>query len=621
MATLRRHKLTKVQPPAVPQALELPPLPPGWATIIGGWGDAIAGLGHVQQALRQTHGLQTGILYYGFDPHCAEFLAAQPYVREVIHLVPKGRDEYFNLGQEASVAKGFAWLKKAGLDEIPEGVWAAHLDFTNPAGTTEIYRPSGLHWPAGVREAAKQRLKDVPSDRYVLFPRSEESTSWAGHWPYWQSAIGWLLRETPYTYLLCGREWDKSATLEDHERLIDLRGQCDSMAEIYALADRSEGVITTSGNLAVWAAALNKPAVICNNERMARWTYFERWISGRYARIVKHDQNLPPFQSACEWLFQCVPETEALVEHSPKEFEVRPIQFCVPPGIGDFSWLYSKIKHLRALTGREVLIYSPEETPLRVNDLVPLLPEVKWGGILRDRQGWDTISQCLPSDWPESMGEWGIFVDKPVQNLSANIHLELGRPLAEFMPRLPTDYHYEVRIPARDEDRAEEIIGDAGPLVAVYVSNRDKEQFPDWALWTARQWADFLVQIAKALPGATFAILGADYDRDKSEEVIAMLERRKLPVKAVLAERLGVALAVLRRSQIGFFFPSGMGVLMHVLGRPGAMLLPGFLKGLTESWLDPADVKSGKFRCFPAGKPAEVLAWFEKTGKKHVGKA
>lgn len=605
-----------------PQDLDLPSLPPGWATILGGWGDAIAGLGHVQQALRQTHGIQTGIFYYGFDPHCAEFLAAQPYVREVTHLVPKDRAEYVAVAAQASAAQDFGWLKQLGLGDVPEGVWAAHLDFTNPKGKTEIYRPSGLHWPAGVREAARERLKEVPGPRYLLFPRSEESTSWAGHWPYWVTAIGWLLEHTPHTYLLCGREWDASASLPVHERLVDLRGQCDSMAEVYALADRCEGVITTSGNLAVWAAAMEKPAVICNNERMAEWSYFERWIDGPNARIVKHGQNLPPFQSACEWLFAFTPGPAAeAVVHSPKEFAVLPIQFCVPPGIGDFSWLYSKIRHLREMTGREVLIYSPEETPRRVNDLVPLLPDVKWGGFLRDRHGWDTISQCLPFDWPESMG-LGLFCDKPVQNLSANIWLELGRPLAEFMPKLPTDYHYPLDIPAADEERADDLLGERdGPLVAVYVSNREKERHPDWALWDAKRWTDTCQQVSKLLPGASFAVLGADYDLDKSEQVIDLLRGRSLNVVPVLGERLGVALSVLKRSSLGFFYPSGLGVLAHVLRKPGAMLLPGFLTGLTESWLDPADVKSGKFKCFPAGTPEEVLAWFAQTGRKHVGKA
>jgi hypothetical protein len=619
MAVLRGVKPPQPRPAKPPQDLALPSLPPGWATILGGWGDAIAGLGHVQQALRHTHGLQSGIIYYGFDPNCAEFLAAQPYVREVVHLLPKDRAEYVSIAAQASVAQGFDWLKKIGLDPVPDGIWAAHLDFTNPAGKTDICRPSGLHWPAGVREAARERLKGVPAPRYLLFPRSTESTSWAGHWPYWVSAITWLLEHTPHTYVLCGREWDQSAGLIEHERLLDLRGQCDSMAEIYALADRCEGVITTSGNLAVWAAAMEKPAVICNNERMAEWSYFERWIDGPHARIVKHEQNLVPFQSACEWLFDYTPKGEAVV-HSPKEFELPPIQFCVPPGIGDFSWLYSKIRHLRELTGREVLIYSPEETPRRVNDLVPLLPDVRWGGFLHDRQGWDVTHQALPGDWP---GEgFGLFLDKPVRNLSANLWLELGRPLAEFMPKLPTDYHYPLNIPIEDEERAEDLIGEHdGPLVAVYCSNRDKEQFAEWALWNAKQWADFCQQVSKLLPGASFAVLGASYDRDKSEEVIELLKRRKLNVVPVLGERLGVALSVLKRSAIGFFFPSGLGIMMHVLGRPGAMLLPGFLAGLTDSWLDPKDAKTGKFKCFPAGTPEEVLGWFTKTGRKHVGKA
>src|SRR5437016_5616600 len=129
-------------------------------------------------------------------------------------------------------------------------------------------------------------------------------------------------------------------------------------------------------------------------------------------------------------------------------------QFCVPGGIGDISWVCSKIKHLPAMLGKQVILTSgSKELPAvlhRAHTFIDLLPEVHWGGYLPQRESWDSVSQCLPSEWPDYMG-WGPFHQKRPVNLSANMHLEMGRKLRDWLPMLPTDYHYDLKFTPEHE--------------------------------------------------------------------------------------------------------------------------------------------------------------------------
>ena len=61
---------------------------------------------------------------------------------------------------------------------------------------------------------------------------------------------------------------------------------------------------------------------------------------------------------------------------------------CVPAGIGDISWCYSKLKHLVTQIGRKILIYVPADEPRRAHDFIRLLPGCHWGGYIRDRGSW-----------------------------------------------------------------------------------------------------------------------------------------------------------------------------------------------------------------------------------------
>ena len=297
----------------------------------------------------------------------------------------------------------------------------------------------------------------------------------------------------------------------------------------------------------------------------------------------------------------------------------RALHFCLPAGIGDISWVYSKICGLRDLTGREVILsVAGHDRPRRGGDFVRLLPGVHWGGYLDDRGSNGVLAQ-------PALYTWQSWIDKPwVQNLSANRHLEGGHPLAEWMPQLPTDYHYDLAIPPADQDAAAEIMARLpSRVVAVYVSNRDRDQCREggWSLWPSEAWVEFLWAVAAAMPDIGFVFLGAEWDRDKTEIVASAVEKSGLPVERVIARPLGIALECLRRSSCFFAYPSGIGILANVLRVPGVMLLPASLRAMERCFADPADIDAGRYRAWPDPQPGEVLRWFRNNVKNFLDSA
>lgn len=301
------------------------------------------------------------------------------------------------------------------------------------------------------------------------------------------------------------------------------------------------------------------------------------------------------------------------------------VHYCLPGGIGDISWIYTKWCNFSRMTGWKVLwSVAGKDKPLRGGDLVQLLPEVYWGGYLEDRESWQVHSQCLPTKWPDTMGGFGFLVKPYVQNLSANIHLELGNPLSEWMPMLPINYHYSLGIKPDDQRAAESLIASMSkPTIAVYVSNRDKDNQKNcgWALWDVDTWCKFLNDILHT-PGcenASFVFLGAEYDRDKTTAVCNQLgiymspateKRRQL----LIGESLGKALWSIAKCNYMFAYPGGLGILANVLRVPSMMMLPWLLKKLETVYADPLDMASGLHKVWADPKPAEVLEWFRKIG-------
>lgn len=291
------------------------------------------------------------------------------------------------------------------------------------------------------------------------------------------------------------------------------------------------------------------------------------------------------------------------------------VRLCAPSGIGDLSWIATKLNSLRRHTGKEIILHAAGDPPQRSEPFVRLLPEVWWGGYI-NRSSAFVCLQCLPSDWPEIDGPAMPFAVPEILNISANKHLEQGFVLADWMPQLDTDYHYPLAFTQQHEEQAAQATAQLPPeYITVYVSNRDKDRIRHggWSLWDVDTWAGFIAEIGRLRPECGFLFIGADFDRDKTEAVASHEKLRQLPVKTMIGRPLGAALCALRDSAYCFSYPSGIGILANVLRTPCMMQLPWALSRLAQTYADPKDLASQNYRAWPNPNPREVLEWFITT--------
>ena len=282
------------------------------------------------------------------------------------------------------------------------------------------------------------------------------------------------------------------------------------------------------------------------------------------------------------------------------------INLCIPCGIGDASWIWSKVKHLPAATGYPVVFSMPDAQPQRGHQLFDYLPEATWAGYETGWRNADVFKRTLPptATYPDfTPGIW--------QALEVNTWLEKGRSLADWLPDLPVDYHYPLYFPDDEKHEAAALLaGLPRPIYAFYTSNRDKENYPGWALWSVADWTHVIC--ALLAEGGSALFIGADYDRDKTLAVEALVREAGVPTRKCLGKRLGTALAALSACAGCVSYPSGIGILAGVLGVRTAMLLPDCKHHhQLNGFIDPIDRSFGLYEVFVNPPVEEVIEWFQ----------
>lgn len=275
--------------------------------------------------------------------------------------------------------------------------------------------------------------------------------------------------------------------------------------------------------------------------------------------------------------------------------------FCVPCGIGDAVWLYAKLAGLSSLTGRQVYLSIPDAEPRRGHQLLEILPNVQFAGYETGWAHWDVMQQALP---PTATLE--DFTPGKWQALQVNSWLEAGNALADWLPWLGTEYHFKMSITAEERKIAAACVEPLPkPYVVAYVSNRDKAKYHDWALWRQAEWVEMLTQ---AFPERAIVLVGAEYDRDFTQDVAVALTNQGAHVRTCLGRPLGAVIELIRKASYCVSYPSGIGILAGVVRTPTLMLLPACHSKL-HGFADPVDVASGRFKTLVNPTVAAAVEW------------
>lgn len=282
-------------------------------------------------------------------------------------------------------------------------------------------------------------------------------------------------------------------------------------------------------------------------------------------------------------------------------------QLLLPSGFGEIANAWVKLASIRCLPGYEDAVWDVVlngDDPRGCEYLVHCLPGVRH--ITAGTHGTrHVLEHALPPD--ASVEE---LFDGPVCIVTDHF-LARGNLLAEYLPELPADYHYPLRIPADASERVRQLVG-TGPYVVVHPSGVYRRLFRNGYgdVWQAPQWADLCDRLTRGLSCPLY-VIGAPRDEPMLQELVS---RNAVPEAHVLRfPELYEVLALLRGAAYVVAFPSGPAVVTGVLGVPHCTLFRAEVqRALRGTFTDPAMLADGRaylpfFTDSPDTVAAEVL--------------
>lgn len=288
----------------------------------------------------------------------------------------------------------------------------------------------------------------------------------------------------------------------------------------------------------------------------------------------------------------------------------KELTLAVPAGIGDVSWILSKLYPVRE--NYTFTIEVADGWPYRTVPFLEMFPWIKHskygefsyndivaGEAMQKFRTWKEIDEC---------GYGRIF-------LSANLHLERGKRLELWLPDLQTDFHYEVPVFPGSVEKADRLLrrvkGDLYGISA--ASYRGSEA---WKTWDSVAWCKFLKLWVKHNPNVKFVLLGGFWD-DLTHTIAERFGDRC--VDLVGKTDFSDALEVHKRLAGYVGFSSGLGVMRTVLGLKTFMLWPDFQEPLSTSWAPPEMLEDGSYTAVLWRQPEEVFKrlklWLKQGGE------
>jgi len=251
-----------------------------------------------------------------------------------------------------------------------------------------------------------------------------------------------------------------------------------------------------------------------------------------------------------------------------------PIDIYVPSGIGDISWIYSKI----SILPRQVRLFISGEGYQRSLAYVKLLPNVHAAQYVpvasNQLYSWDapeTYAELV--DWPE---------DKKCP-LIANKWLEEGNRLDQFLKDSPTDHYYSLKLSQKAHDQAEKILKDIFYPVGIFMASIPANI--RWDGWGPEEWINFLRVLHDQHPFMTFVFLGAYWDVGMFNLLLPYLKLHHLPyINLISKTDLETTLVLLDKLKLLIGFASGLHIL-NVRGQQNTvMFYPEKLEDLMLAW-------------------------------------
>lgn len=292
---------------------------------------------------------------------------------------------------------------------------------------------------------------------------------------------------------------------------------------------------------------------------------------------------------------------------------MKTIRFGVPAGIGDVSWIYSKLHCAPPDFNFELSV--SDGWPHRTVEFCRLLPRV----VKSDYQEFDykdilVFQQLNPADTFEKI----VSNDFGQTMISCNFHLERGRRLERFLPDLDTDFHYPLLTTEEDAAAAREFLDVTRTLPSstflIGISAASYRGSEAWDTWREPKWNRFLDIVQEiANKRVRFVLFGGFWDN-----LTFALSKRQDAIELVGKTSIAQAYEIHKLLDGYIGFSSGLGVLSTLLSRPTVMLWPKHQVALSTSWAPPEMLKDKSYIASQWVEPFEVVNQIEGWLKTYV---
>lgn len=280
----------------------------------------------------------------------------------------------------------------------------------------------------------------------------------------------------------------------------------------------------------------------------------------------------------------------------------------LPSGAGDVSWSWSKFYGVRDRIGKILIAdgqprrtvpyvrcWFPREEGVEDNFPVDYGPFQYPMILLNEEVTGISFNQGNRVTWEQIKDRANLYIQP-------NHHLEAGFPLHEWLPDLPTYYHYPLYTLPSEAARAEKLLsGIPTDKPTIGISCASYKGADAWRTWKATEWVDMLSRIIAegwhpVLIGGNWDELTTDVyyhfdDAGRSDDLSCIVGKTKM----------GEAIELLKRFDSYLGYSSGLNVIRTVLNRPAMAFWPhydGFSQELlSRSWAPPhmQEWESGRY--------------------------
>ena len=277
--------------------------------------------------------------------------------------------------------------------------------------------------------------------------------------------------------------------------------------------------------------------------------------------------------------------------------------FLVPSGIGDISWIYSKLVSLDVPLHMSVTPGQPQRA-VPYLELLPRVVRADYGGLPTD--------EVLRLGQHPNMRAADVLLrarEKPLP-IQINTHLEHGQRIELYMPELPVQHHYRIAIPEADVMAARRALVPWERFVTFYCANA--RTAAAWKGWASSDWAEMAALLVPAYQLDGVVMIGADWDISLAAEIAPRIEAAGVAVKNLTGHlSMGASLHVIREGRYLVAFPSGMPILAAVMRCPVMMFYPKHLEPMQIAFADPEMIEEGTYKGCQFCPATRAFAWIK----------